>query len=117
MDIDYPGFGRVVVDGRTYDHDIIIENEEVRPRDKAPSRSLKSRYGHTPLTGNEAIPWSGDRLIIGTGYSGRLPVLDEIAEKAVSERVRLQIMPTSEACAVISGLKAEEFTAILHVSC
>ena len=117
MDIDYPGFGQIVVDGATYDHDIVIESGVVRARDKTPSRRLKSEYGHTPLTSEEEIPWSGGRLIIGSGYSGRLPVMDDLAEKAESRGISLEIMPTSDACAVISALRAEEVTAILHVTC
>lgn len=117
MDIDYPGFGHIVVDGTTYDHDIVIENGVVRARDKTPSRKLKNRFGHTPLTTEEDIPWSGRRLIIGSGYSGRLPVLDELGQQAASKGVSLDVMPTSEACAVISALEADEVTAILHVTC
>lgn len=117
MDIDYPGFGRIVVDGVTYDHDIVIDRGEPRARDKGPSRSLKSHYGHTPLTADENIPWSGNRLIVGSGYSGRLPIPSEVVDEALDRGVELLVMPTSEACAVISGLPADEVTAILHVTC
>lgn len=117
MDIDYPGFGRIVVNGATYDHDIVIDKGAIRPRDKTPSRNLKARYGHTPLTRNEEIPWSGNRLVVGSGYSGRLPVPREVGEEAASRGVELLVMPTSEACAVISRLPADEVTAILHVTC
>ena len=117
MDIDYPGFGQIVVDGTTYDHDIVIESGVVRARDKTPSRRLKGQYGHTPLTSDEEIPWSGTRLIVGSGYSGRLPVLDDLSENASSRGVSLDVLPTSEACAVISTLRAEDVTAILHVTC
>ncbi len=117
MDVVYPGFGRIAVNGVDYDHDIVIEGGAVRARDKTPSRKAKGRYGHTPLTGDEEIPWSGRRLIIGTGYSGRLPILDEIGEEASSRGVGLEAMPTSEACDLISGLPDDEVTAILHVTC
>jgi len=26
MDIEYPGFGKIVVKGKTYDHDVIMED-------------------------------------------------------------------------------------------
>ena len=35
---------------------------------------------HTPLSVNEAIPWHGQRLIIGTGTYGRLPIMSEVAD-------------------------------------
>lgn len=117
MDIDYPGFGRIVVNGATYDQDIVIDMGEIRPRDKTPSRSLKGRYGHTPLTRDEEIPWSGNRLVVGSGYSGRLPVTRELGEEADSRGVELLVIPTSEACAVISSLPDDEVAAILHITC
>lgn len=117
MDIDYPGFGRVVVAGKVFDHDIILEGDEVRARDKGPSRRLKREYGHTPLTADEDIPWSGGRLVVGSGYSGRLPVLAEVEEMTASKGVELQVMPTSEACEMLSGLNPSCVCAVLHVTC
>ncbi len=117
MDIDYPGFGRIVVNGITYDHDVVIDRGDIRPRDKSPSRGRKGQYGHTPLTIEEEIPWSGHRLIVGSGYSGRLPIAGDLDEEAASRGVQLVVMPTSEACVVISDLPADEVTAILHVTC
>ena len=40
------------------------------------------RYGHTPISPEEAIPWSADLLISGTGVSGQLPVMPELYEEA-----------------------------------
>jgi hypothetical protein len=117
MDITYPGFGEIVVNGKVYDHDIVIDNGKVRARDKKPSKPLKSRHGHTPLSGSEDIPWSKPRLIIGSGYSGRLPVLPEVTEEARERDVRLEIVPTAEACQLLSDVEETEVNAILHVTC
>jgi hypothetical protein len=117
MDITYPDFGEIVVNGKVYDHDIVIENGQVRPRDKNPSRPLKSRHGHTPLSGSEDIPWSRPRLIIGSGYSGRLPVLPEVTEEARERNVRLEIVPTAEACQLLTDVEETGVNAILHVTC
>lgn len=117
MDIDYPGFGRIVVEGRTFDHDIVIEGNDVRPREKGPSRSLKSEYGHTPLSSEESLPWSRGRLIIGSGYSGRLPVLEEVLELGQSRGVEVTVMPTAEACKLLVQIDQEEVAAVLHVTC
>jgi hypothetical protein len=45
-------------------------------------KGLKDRFGHTPLSVNEDIPWSAGRLVIGTGANGSLPVMDEIEREA-----------------------------------
>ncbi len=49
-------FGEVVIDGKPYREDIIIEKGEISRRHKAVSRMNKSTYGHTPLTVHENIP-------------------------------------------------------------
>ena len=117
MDIEYPGFGRIRVAGIDYYHDIVIDAGKVRARDKKPSKTLRSRYGHTPLSEAEEIPWSGRRLIIGSGYSGMLPIVPQLTEEAAAHGVELEIMPTAEACALLRTLMVEDANAVLHVTC
>ncbi len=117
MEINYPGFGTVEVAGERFDHDVVIEDGEVRARDKGPSKSLKARTGHTPLSASENIPWSKRRLIVGSGYSGRLPVLDEVRDEAAALGVELLVVPTSEACELLAELDEAEVNAVLHVTC
>jgi hypothetical protein len=117
MNITYPGFGRLVVDGAEFDHDVILDEGHLRARDKQPSKSLKGRYGHTPLTENEDIPWSRPRLVIGTGYSGRLPVLPQIEDEAKARDVDLVVLPTAEAVDILNESDLSETNAILHVTC
>ena len=117
MEVEYPAFGRIFVDGVGFDHDVVIEAGIVRARSKKPSRPLRSRYGHTPLSEAEDIPWSHSRLIIGAGHSGRLPVTEGVHEAASSRGVALEIMSTAEACAVINTLEPSDFNAVLHVAC
>jgi hypothetical protein len=117
MDVEYPGFGRIIVDGVEYDHDVVVEGGRVEKRDKGPSKSLKRTYGHTPLSERENVPWSHPRLIIGSGYSGSLPITAGVQEMARAKGVTLEIMPTSEACARLRDLESSECNAILHVTC
>ena len=116
MDIDYPSFGTLVVDGTRFDHDVVLEDGGLRKRDKSPSRKQKVG-GHTPLSSAEDLPWSKQRLLIGTGYSGRLPVLDEVREEAASRGVALEVMPTADACALLKELERDDVNAVLHVTC
>lgn len=117
MDVTYPGFGSIVVQGVTYDHDVVLEGGSVRPRQKKASRPFRDRYGHTPLSAQEDLPWSRPRLIIGSGHGGRLPIMDEVRDKADGLGVELVIMPTAEACRVIRTLDDTEVNAVLHVTC
>ena len=109
-------FGSIEVDGTTYEHDVVIERGTIRKRRKGPSKPMRERYGHTPLTAAEDIPWGCRRLVIGTGVDGRLPVADDIEEQATQRGVALTILPTAEAIDEL-GRDARDTNAILHVTC
>jgi hypothetical protein len=117
MEIGYPRFGKIVVGSETFDHDVIIEGDEVRARDKGPSREFKADHGHTPLSVNEDIPWSKPRLVIGSGYSGRLPVMPEVTREAEKRGVDLVVVPTAKACDLLAAVDRSEVGAVLHVTC
>ncbi len=117
MDAKLVSFGEVEIDGRRFTHDVVVENGEVRKRRKGPSKAFKPRYGHTPLSADEAIPWSSARLIIGTGASGQLPVMDEVYAEAARRGVDIVALPTKEACALLMREDEPDIAAILHVTC
>src|SRR5437016_7905689 len=71
-------FGEIEVGGKRYTHDVVIDGGEVRKRKKGPSKQFREKFGHTPLSAGEEIPWGGKRLIVGTGAHGALPVMDEV---------------------------------------
>jgi len=48
-------FGLVEIDGRTYDHDVLVEHGRVSRRRKKASKPERDRYGHTPLTTAEPL--------------------------------------------------------------
>ena len=89
----------------------------MRKRSKKPSKPYRDKFGHTPLSANEEIPWGGPRLIIGTGAHGSLPIMDEVVEEAARQNINLVAVPTEQACRLISGLKPREARAVLHVTC
>lgn len=117
MDVRYPSFGTIVIEGERYDHDVVVEAGRVRPRDKTASRPEQARYGHTPLTMGEDIPWSQPRLVEGTGASGRLPVTEEVWDAAAARGVELVALPTSEATEMLGSIATAEVYAVLHVTC
>ena len=110
------GFGSIEIDGETFDHDVVIADGRVRKRKKGPSRTLRARYGHTPLTAAEDIPWSCERLVVGTGVYGSLPIAEDVAEEAEHRRVELVVLATADA---IEELRSgpRKTNAILHVTC
>jgi len=70
VDVDYPGFGAILIDGERFDHDVVVEADRVRRRKKGPSKPYRNRYGHTPLSPHEEVPWSAPQLVVGTGQVG-----------------------------------------------
>jgi len=109
-------FGSIEIDGVTYEQDVVIEGGRIRKRKKGPSKALRGRYGHTPLTAAEEIPWSCRRLVIGSGASGSLPVADDVTAEAEHRGDDLIVMPTVEAIEQLRTWRADT-NAILHVTC
>ena len=70
--------------------------------EEGPSKPRKAEYGHTPLTADEAIPWSAPRLIVGTGATGALPITDDLYREALERDVEVIARPTAEACDLLS---------------
>ena len=110
-------FGSIEIDGRRHENDVVIDRGEVRKRVKKPSKPYRAIYGHTPLSADEDIPWSGSQLIIGTGAYGSIPIMPEVRQEAVRRGVKLVATPTADACRFIASLNRQDVNAILHVTC
>jgi hypothetical protein len=110
-------FGRLEIDGKRYDHDVVIEGGRISRRTKGPSKPFRDRFGHTPLSAAERIPWSAPRLIIGTGAHGQLPIMPEVLEEAHRREVEIVAVPTGEACRLLGEKHGGPIAAVLHVTC
>ena len=108
-------FGSIRIDGINYDHDVVIDRAKIRRRKKKPSKKFRDKFGHTPLSVEEKIPWKCRRLVVGTG-TGALPVMEEVKLQAKRRGVELLILPTAQAIAIFKKNPAET-NAILHVTC
>ncbi len=108
-------FGKIRIDGVTYEHDVVIDRGEVRKRKKKPSRKYREKFGHTPVSADEKIPWRCRTLVIGTG-TGKLPVMKDVKAEAKRRKVELVVVPTAKAVLVLRR-RREDTNAILHVTC
>jgi hypothetical protein len=109
-------FGALEIDGATYEYDVVIDRGRVRKRRKKLSKPFRGAFGHTPLSVAEDLPWDCQRLVIGTGAYGALPIMPEVEREAHARHVRLVACPTPEAIANIAkGGKGTN--AVLHVTC
>jgi hypothetical protein len=110
-------FGAIEIDGERFERDVVVEHGRVGKRHKKASRPLRDRYGHTPLSLLEPIPWDGRRLIVGTGVDGALPIEPDVVAEAGRRGVELIAVPTAEACALLADADLATTNAILHVTC
>jgi hypothetical protein len=109
-------FGVIDIDGVTYEHDLVLDRGEIDRWNKKPSKRFRERFGHTPLSVEENIPWKCTRLVIGTGAYGRLPVMDDVKREARDRGVKLVALPTAEAIKVLQK-HPKKTNAVLHVTC
>lgn len=110
-------FGSIRIDGTTYDRDVIIDRGAVRPRRKKGSKQFRDAFGHTPLSLHEDIPWDCERLVIGTGALGALPIMEEVELEAARRGIELLGVPTTEAIGLLRHKSHEGTNAILHLTC
>ena len=117
MKMQMKTFGEIEVEGERYGFDLIIEQGGIRKRSKRPSKAYRARYGHTPLSAEEAVPWHGKKLFVGTGMYGKLPIMSELYAAAKEKGIEVVARPTPELCGMLQDLKPKEINAILHVTC
>jgi hypothetical protein len=110
-------FGEIEVEGKRYNHDVVIDGSKVRKRKKGPSKQFREKFGHTPLSTEEEIPWGGNRLIVGTGAHGALPVMDGVLAEAKRRGIKVIAAPTAEVCQLLEEVKRGQSYAILHCTC
>jgi hypothetical protein len=116
MRFDTFSFGSIQIDGSTYEHDVIVDRGEIHKRKKKPSKRFRDQFGHTPLSIEEDIPWRCRQLVIGSGAYGRLPVMPEVQREAERHKIKLLVLPTIKAIAVLNR-DPKDTNAVLHVTC
>src|SRR3989442_13631139 len=109
-------FGTIRIDGETYDQYVVFDPAEVRLRKKKPHRRYRDELGHTPLSVDEKIPWKCERLVIGTGAQGALPVMPEVLDEAERRGVRVSAVRTEEAIKLLARASGST-NAVLHITC
>ena len=118
MKLEYPSFGRIVVDRRTYEHDIVVyPSGRVEKRKKWLS---KNKHGTShkldPDELMEYLTEDFDVLIVGTGYYGYLSLLPESRELVKDREV--YELPTGKAVELFNDLNEKKrVLGIFHVTC
>ena len=117
MDFGKFHFGGIEIDGVTYERDVVIDRGRICKRKKQPSKKFREEFGHTPVSVEEEIPWKCQRLVVGTGRYGSLPVMDEVKLEARRRKVDLLILPAHGRSYRGTCHPTKGTNAILHVTC
>ena len=113
LEIENYEFGRVKIDGETYNNDVIILPDRVIP-------DWWRKQGHQVHIEDieEIIAAKPEVLIIGTGYYDMLRVLGDTSKKLAEIGCKVIKHKTQEACDAYNQIsKTKRVVAALHLSC
>ncbi len=118
MKAEYPGFGRIVIDGKTYDHDVVVyPSGRVEKRKKWLSKNKHgTSHRFDPEELREYLKEDFDVLLIGTGAYGMLSLLPG-GRKLVKGKEVIEL-PTGKAIEKFSELSGRRrVLAVFHITC
>jgi hypothetical protein len=118
MRIEGISFGNITIDGKTYDHDVVIRLDgDVVKRKKKLSKKL---YGtsHVVLK-DEAefvLEHGSELLVLGSGQQGNVRLSPEAEAYLAKQRCKVVIQPTPEALCVFNRARSKKI-GLFHVTC
>jgi len=118
MRINHTAFGEITIDGKTYDHDVIIRlSGEIAKRKKKLSKKL---YGTSHIVSkNEAtfVFEKGCRqLILGSGQDGNVRLSPEADAYFAKKHCGVVIKPTPQAILAFNEAHGKKI-GLFHVTC
>lgn len=118
MRIDGTRFGSITIDGRTYDHDVVVAlSGEVRKRKKKLS---KEQYGTSHIISKaeaKSVFEKGcEEIFVGAGQDGNLRLSPEAQAYLEKHACRIVLQRTPEAVRSFNRSRAHKI-ALMHVTC
>ncbi|MGO9172097.1 MAG: Mth938-like domain-containing protein [Rhodomicrobium sp.] len=118
MTIESTAFGSITVDGKTYEHDVIIRlSGEVTKRKKELS---KQYYGTSHVISKDEAKFvfekGCEQLIVGSGQMGNVHLSPEAETYFAKKGCEVFLLPTPEAIDAFNKSKARK-AGLFHVTC
>jgi len=114
MSIEEYRFGHITIDGREYDHDVIVFPQRVRA-------DWWRKEGHRLDVADldEVFQDPPEVLVIGTGYFGNMAVSKATLALLHERGIETRVLRTGEAVAEINRLQHElaRVVGALHLTC
>jgi hypothetical protein len=116
--IDDCWFGNITVEGKRYEHDIIIRmSGKVRKRNKQLSKAVHGTAHTLSLIEiRELYRKKAERIIIGTGHEGQVVLSPEAAKFLREQDCRVDLCPTPQAIEQWNAAEGKVL-ALFHVTC
>jgi len=119
MKINRTEFGEITIDGKTYDHDVLIGlSGEVSKRRKKLSKKI---YGTSHTVSRDEAEYVYEKgcqeLILGTGQEDNLRLSPEAAEYFAKKNCTVVAKPTPQAVEAFNRSKVGKRIALFHVTC
>lgn len=111
MHIDSYSFGVMVVDGRRFNHDLIIFPDRIMD-----DWGRKEWHLLQWEDLEDIVEFKPDVLIVGTGESGFMKIADEVFVRMKVEGIQLIAYKTKEALKVFNEMKGKKVGAF-HLTC
>jgi hypothetical protein len=111
--IDSYDFGRIVINGKRYNSDLIVFSDKVRD-------GWWRKEGHRLHVEDlkDVLEFKPEVLVVGTGYSGLMRIPLETRRYVESEGIEFLAQKTAEACETFNRLvKSRKVVAALHLTC
>lgn len=110
--IDHYEFGKIVVNGKTYESDLVIMPDgSIRPGPEDMHYVLLEEL-------EEIINTPGIRtLVIGTGHDGNGRLRKKLVKVVEAKGIILEMMPTKDAMKMLNATPKAGLVAMLHLNC
>jgi hypothetical protein len=115
MHIDSYAFGSIQIDGRDYSRDVILLGDEV----KGPWWREAGGHVYSPQDFEEVLAAAPEVVVLGTGYFGRVKVLDETLAALAEAGSETVVEKTGGAVEAFNRFADEgrDVAAALHLTC
>ena len=118
MKIDSTVFGAITIDGKTYEHDVVVRlSGEVVKRKKKLSKRL---YGTSHVVSEDEVKFvfekGCDQVVIGSGQMGNVQLSPEAEAYFERKGCEVLLKPTPEAIRMYNRSPAKRI-GLFHVTC
>jgi hypothetical protein len=118
MRIDHTAFGEITIDGKTFNHDVIIRlSGEIVKRKKKLSKKL---YGTSHIVSKDEAKFVFEKgcrqLILGSGQDGNVRLSPEAGAFFAKKKCEVVTKPTPQAILAFNEARGKK-VGLFHVTC